>query len=239
MRLTFFMMALWLCSTAFAETANQSDTNTATVSPPSVIGQRYIRDYILVPVRSGQSEAYRILHRGVRSGSKVDLLQTNDETGYSQIRLKGGIVGWIQSQYLQSEPTADIRLEEANRMISRLSSVSGSTGEKLLELENENQSLKQTLEQTQTTLDSTQKELAHIQSLSANAIALDEENQRLLKESEGIKNQRDTLKADNARLSESLQRSDFMNGAIAVILGIIATLVIQYFYRSRKRTDWA
>lgn len=232
------MIVLWLCSSAFAETTNNTDT-TATANPPSVIGQRYIRDYILVPVRSGQSEAYRILHRGVRSGTKVDLLAVNDESGYSQVRLRSGIVGWMQSQYLQAEPTAEVRLAEANRTISRLSSVSGSAGEKLLELENENQTLKNELTQTTTTLENTQKELEHILSLSSNAIALDEENQLLLKENENIKNQRDTLQADNLRLNEALQRNDFMNGAIAVILGIIATLLIQYFYRSRKRTDWA
>lgn len=237
MRFSILMIALWLCSTVFAETTN--DTPTVKTSAPSVIGQRYVRDYILVPVRSGQSEAHRILHRGIRSGTKVDLLETNNETGYSQIRLSGGIVGWIQNQYLQEEPTAEVRLQEANRKISRLSSVSGSTGEKLLELENENQSLKKDLEQTRIALENTQKELEHIQSISANAIAMSEENQLLLKESENIKNQRDTLKADNHRLSESLKRSDFMNGVIAVILGIIATLVIQYFYRSRKRTEWA
>lgn len=229
------MIALLLCPFVIAEEAAPETTAT----PPAVIGQRYVRDYILVPVRSGQSEAYRILHRGIRSGTRVDLLETNEDSGYSRIRLSNGIDGWIGTQYLQEEPTADVRLQEAQRTIQRLSSASGSTGAKLLELENENQALKQELQQTQNMLTQTRQELEHLQSISSNAVALDEDNKRLLKENEAMKNRRDTLKAENDRLEDALQRDEFFNGALAVILGIIATLAIQYFQRSRRRTEWA
>lgn len=226
--LALIVACVLLSPVSFAETTDS----------PS-IGTRYIRDYVMVPVRSGQSEAHRIVHRGIRSGTRIELLETNAESGYSRIRLNGGIEGWVGSQYLQEEPTAELRLQEANRTISRLTSSTGSVGAKLLETENENNSLKKELSETQKALSQTRNELEQLQAISANAVAMNDENKRLLKENETLKNRHDTLKADNHRLEEALQHDEFMNGAIAVLLGIIATLVIQYFQRTRKRTEWA
>ncbi len=106
-------------------------------------------------------------------------------------------------------------------------------------MEKEHATVKQQRDELAANLDETSKELARIQTLSSNAISLDEENKRLLKELEQAKNQLDTLKADNVRLNDTIKRNEFMNGAFAVLLGIIATLVIQYFQRTRRRSDWA
>lgn len=232
MKRFFLILLLFCCS-------NISLAEQTTSEPAKVIGQRYIRDYLTVPVRSGQSSAYRIVHRGVRSGTKVSLLETNSESGYSLIRLADNIEGWIESQYLQEKPTAELLLEEANRTIARLSQSSGNIGAQLIALEKEHATVKQQRDELAANLDETSKELARIQTLSSNAISLDEENKRLLKELEQAKNQLDTLKADNVRLNDTIKRNEFMNGAFAVLLGIIATLVIQYFQRTRRRSDWA
>ena len=46
-------------------------------------------------------------------------------------------------------------------------------------------------------------------------------------------------KAENNRLSEQLKSDEFIYGAYAILLGIIATLIIQYFARSRRRSsEW-
>lgn len=203
--------------------------------------QRYVRDYVSVPVRTGQSNAYRIVHQGIKSGTRVTVLEDNAETNYSRIRLSNGIEGWIESQYLQKQKTAAMRLQEAEATIKRLSESEGSVGAQLLALEKEHKALTEELAQSQTQLDETRTELERIESISGNAINLDSENKKLLKELENLKHQRDTLSADNNRLNDELKRNEFINGAIAVLFGIIATLIIQYLYstRSRKRSEWA
>lgn len=234
------ILALLGAQPLHAETADDTaDAGQATTSQRNVIGQRYIRDYIYVPLRSGQSEAHRIVHRGIRSGTMVSLLEQNDESGYSLVRLGNGLEGWMGSQYLQQEPTAEKRLEEAQHTISRLSSTAGSAGEQLLALESQNRELDQSLRQLQSAHDKLQQDFDHLNAISGNAQTLHDDNNRLMKENEAMKSRQDTLQVENARLTHELKRNDFLDGAIAVILGIIATLVIQYFYRSRKRTDWA
>ncbi|MEX1236901.1 MAG: hypothetical protein WD994_01390, partial [Pseudomonadales bacterium] len=37
----------------------------------------YIRDTLYVPLRGGQSSEYRILHRGVKSGTPLELIEEN------------------------------------------------------------------------------------------------------------------------------------------------------------------
>lgn len=203
--------------------------------------QRYVRDFVSVPVRTGQSNAYRIVHQGITSGMRVTVLEDNPETHYSRIRLSNGIEGWIETQYLQKQATAAIRLKEAETTISRLSDAEGSVGAQLIKLEKEHNALTSEHKQAQAELHKANEELENIRTISSNAINLDRDYKELLKELENLKHQRDTLTADNNRLNDDLRRNEFINGAIAVLLGIIATLIIQYFYstRSRKRSDWA
>lgn len=203
--------------------------------------QRYVRDMVSVPVRTGQSNAYRIVHQGIQSGTVVTVLEDNPESNYSRIRLANGIEGWVETQYLQKQATAAIRLKQAEATIARLSDAEGSVGKQLLDLEKVHEETTAELADTQAKLEETASELSRIQSISSNAINLDRDNKQLLQELEALKHQRDTLNADNIRLNDELKRSEFINGAIAVILGIIATLVVQYFQstRTRRRSDWA
>ena len=60
----------------------------------------YVRDVIYVPLREGQSSEDRVLHNGLRSGTRLERLTKNTETGNSLVRTKNGMEGWIPNQYL-------------------------------------------------------------------------------------------------------------------------------------------
>lgn len=74
--------------------------------------------------------------------------------------------------------------------------------------------------------------------MSANQIRLDQENKTLLQDNESLRNEVDTLKAENNSLGTKLLSNDIMFGAFAVFLGLVATLGIQHLTRSRKRSEW-
>ena len=80
----------------------------------------YIRDIIYVPLRGGQSNEYRILHQGIRSGTVLERLEENDETGFSRVITPDGLEGWIQSQYLVTEPIARDRLANLQSQLETL-----------------------------------------------------------------------------------------------------------------------
>ena len=53
----------------------------------------YIRDTLYVPLSGGQTQEHRILHRGLKSGLKLERLETNDETDYSRVPTVAGLEG--------------------------------------------------------------------------------------------------------------------------------------------------
>jgi SH3 domain protein len=68
--------------------------------------QRYIEDTALVPLRSEAAAGSSPVHKGLPSGSAVTLIQGDTGTGWSQVRTREGVDGWIQTRYLKREPGA-------------------------------------------------------------------------------------------------------------------------------------
>ena len=77
---------------------------------------QYISDMVLVPVRSGAGANYRIVNRGLPSGTALLVFDQSEDGEWAEIETRGGTRGWIPTQYLQKDPPAgllinDLRLE--------------------------------------------------------------------------------------------------------------------------------
>ena len=114
-RLGFFIIASSIALAGHAEESlapavpdNVIPANTGTAS----LGKRYIKDYILVPLRSGDTPGHRIVHKGIKSGNAVSLLKSNEASQYSLVKTAEGIEGWIPSHYLMEEMPSSIRLQQ-------------------------------------------------------------------------------------------------------------------------------
>ena len=232
-KLSILFVLLCLSSVSIAQ---EESTITEALTP---LGERYVRDYLFVPLRSGATSGHRVVHKGLKSGTLVTLLKVDETANYSLVRTSKGTEGWIPSQYLIEEPTAEIKLKQAQTTISQLTSEAGPISERLINQEKTNQQLDKQVKTLERQNNQLQKELERIKNLSKNAVQLDEQNNSLRKELESVKNKRDTLSAENQRLEDNLKHEGFFNGVFAVILGILATLAIQYLNQSRKRSEWA
>ena len=62
--------------------------------------QVYVRDTLYVQLRGGQSSEHRILHQGIRSGTVLERLEVNEDTGFSRVRTAGGLEGWFKANIL-------------------------------------------------------------------------------------------------------------------------------------------
>ncbi|NRB42737.1 MAG: TIGR04211 family SH3 domain-containing protein [Pseudomonadales bacterium] len=205
---------------------------------PTIGNIHFIRDVIKVPVRSGASNQHRIVHRGLKSGATITLLAIDKEAGFAKIKTQKGLEGWIPSQYVIAEPTSAIKLAKAYKTIAKLKQKAGPMGEQLLLAQKENQKLSNDLTQLNSQKDQLSKEYQRLKDVSANAVALDIENKRLLNSNEGFKNKHDTLAAENQRLQTQLRNDGFINGALVLFAGMILTLFVQYFKQTRKRSEW-
>jgi len=213
---------------------------TGLLGTPSSYAEKtlYIRDTLYVPLRSGQSTQYRIVHKGLPSGTAVIELENNEETGYSLVRTPKGTEGWVQSQYLMDRPSAKNALAQAKVDVQKLTEKNKQLNEQLNALNQKDRSATKNISDLSKNNESLTNELAQIKKISANAITLNSDNSRLLEENQGLKNQVDILTADNQRLNDDKASEEFINGAFAVLIGVMITLAVPRLW-PQKRTDWA
>ncbi|MGF1725210.1 TIGR04211 family SH3 domain-containing protein [Photobacterium nomapromontoriensis] len=75
----------------------------AVVTLPAQAEQsRYISDDLFTYMHKGPSNQFRIIG-SVNAGSKVALLTTNKDTGFSQVRDSRGRVGWVNSDFISKQ----------------------------------------------------------------------------------------------------------------------------------------
>jgi SH3 domain protein len=192
---------------------------------------------VLVPVRSGAGANYRIVNRGLPSGTALLVFSQSDDGEWAEIETRGGTRGWIPTQYLQKDPPAgllinDLRLEleqvrgERDRVVSQLNQSSTEATE-----------ADETIIELQSTLDSTQAELTEVKRVSAAALDLDLLNQQLVAELESERSDADLLRLENVRLRERIANNQILDGALAVLLGVILAIVAPRLWPKKKRQD--
>lgn len=184
---------------------------------------RFISEKQHVPLRSGQGEQYRIVHRGLASGLRLEVDEVDEETGYSHVTTPNGTQGWIRSQYLVSEEPARLllaRSRQRNQALQAEQSGLQATNEQLLA--------------SQAQFEKTTTELVELKRISGNALALDTNNRRLIQELEVLKTRIEVLEGDNLRMAESNESEAFYNGVLAVLLGVIITLLIPRLWPKRR-----
>ncbi len=210
----------------FASTAASADTV-------------YIRDVIYVPLRGGQSNEHRILHQGIRSGTSLERLEVNEETGFSRVRMSSGLEGWIQSQYLVTEPIARDRLEEIRERLQALET----------EYQTATSLLEAGAEATQTNLDQIESlqqekaalnnELRRITELAADVINIEARNTQLEQELRDLNQQIDDLTIVNADLRAEANQTWYMIGAATILAGMILGLWVGRAMFGRRDSGWS
>jgi SH3 domain protein len=203
----------------------------------SMAETRYISDTIHVPLHVGDGPEYRINHRGLPSGEKLDLISSNEDSGYSKVRTSKGAEGWLPSHYLQSSPAARSQLEVANKKIGELTAANKDLREQLQSTIQNSQESNSVVEELRLENTSFADELENIKRISASSIKLDDDNRRLLESNQMLSNEVDVLKTDNARLRGNKDNEFFLNGAFAVLIGVMLTLIAPRLM-PKRRSDW-
>ncbi len=168
----------------------------------------YVSDQLRIALRSGQSDQQPII-RMLPSGTELEVLATDPGSGYSRVRTKDNVEGWVYTAHLMDDPAARDRAETAEKRVA--------------ELEAENQRIR-VERQTQT-------------QLIENAEALDNENKTLKSRVFALESDLEDLHHQNAALHDSTRRQWFLVGAGVLLVGVLLGLVIPRI-RWRKKSSW-
>jgi len=198
---------------------------------------QYISDTILVPVREGAGPDEIIINRGLPSGTLVLVFQQSEDGEWTEIETRAGTRGWIRSKYLQIDPPAallmtDIQVElaqvqaERDRLLNQLNARSSEADE-----------ADGTISELNAVIESTRAELTEIKRVSSATIELDLMNQQLVAELESERSESDLLRLENVRLRERIANNQILDGALAVLLGVLLALIAPRLWPSKKRSD--
>lgn len=201
---------------------------------------RYISDRQYVPLRGGAGNEFPIVQRGLPSGTRLTVSRQSDDNKWMEVTTEGGESGWIATQYVMSEEPARDRLTELLEKANQAGGLTAAVQQELEALKAERDELLGQVAESGLQLDTLGEELTQLKQVSGNALQLDEDNRRLVLDAEQLRSKLDMLEAENQRLRDKVDNEDFLNGALAVLLGVIITLVVPRLWPKRRRSSsWA
>jgi SH3 domain protein len=201
---------------------------------------RYVSDKQYIPLRSGAGSDYRIVHRGIPSGTRLTVKQSSSDGVWAEITTDGGTNGWIRSQYLMEQLPAQNKVDAAESKAKELTSKSAQLSQQLQALREKNSTLTSQLNETGSELGQVSDQFTQLKQISGKAVQLDADNRQMVEVSETLRSEVEMLEAENQRLQNKLNSEAFMNGALAVMLGVIITLVVPRLWpKKRRNSSWA
>ena len=199
---------------------------------------RYIRDILYVAIRESQDNGSEIVRAGLTSGTPLKLLEETSDGVYSRVATADGEQGWIQTQYLSEEPAAKDLLDQARARAAAMEKERNELAASYSELETRFAETSNKLDQLSQHNKQQMTELERVKSLSGNAVQLDREYKQLLSEKQALENRMLAITTENSQLKSRMENNDFLNGALAVFLGVIITLVVPRLWPSRRKSEW-
>ena len=211
----------------------------AAVATPMAYGQdtRYVSDRVLVPVRSGAGSDFRIVNSGLPSGTALMVFGESEDGKWAEIETRAGTRGWMPSQFLQAEPPASLLMNELKLEVEQLRSERDRVVSQLNQRSSAADEADDTILTLRSELEATTNELTEVKRVSAAALDLDALNQQLVAEVESERSDADLLRLENVRLRERIANNQILDGALAVLLGVILAVLTPRLWPSKKRQD--
>jgi SH3 domain protein len=193
---------------------------------------QYIVDQLTVPLRRGPSNAHKIIHAGLPSGTALEIVGS----GFTQVRTSNGTDGWVPTQYLTPEPAARDRVVQLNKRIEALTAELTALRQGVKAEQSARSSVEGTASDLGKQVKQLQTELADIKRVSANSVAMYEENKALKIQNEQLQ----LTVSDQAGQIKSLKSSEvqmwLLIGGGLVLLGLIFGVVIKS--RPKSKGGW-
>lgn len=211
---------------------------TANLSPLLAQDLGYIDDVLYVPVRSGDGNQYRIVHKGLKSGTELKILEINSDNTWTRILTSSNIEGWIPNQFISKTKTANLLVESLKAQTKSAKERAKSLEEKYTQTNAQLKRLENIQKQGSDENNNLTLELQKIKSISSSAIEMDRNYQTLLEQHELLKTKYDSLFAENENLKADQRLSFFLYGAGLIVLGMFLMLILPHLKPRQSFSEW-
>ena len=197
---------------------------------------RYVSDEFFVPLRETPCPRCKIVHWGIKSGVRVDLLDLRD--GWGLVSTAKGYKGWMEEQFISESPSGRQQLVGSEAKLD----VSRARVKQLEETIQKFQSDLEILQQANEQLDVDNKRLARgfseMEGISADPAALNQQNQTLVKQNHLLQSDNDVLKAEVEILENDRSNQFFLYGALTVFLAALLVAFIPKLRGKKRLSEW-
>ena len=197
----------------------------------------WVSDEFEVTLRTGPSTSNAI-ELMVSSGTGLEVLEEDPESGYTRVRTGGGTEGWVLTRYLMDEPSAREQLDTLTRQLTSAAEEGASMGSQLNAIRGEYESANRTIEQLEQNNERLQSQLDDVTQKAANTLAIDQQNQDLQQKLTDAEIQVNVLEQEKDRLLRQSNRNWFITGALVLIGGVLLGLILPRMkFQKRSRYD--
>jgi SH3 domain protein len=198
---------------------------------------RWITDQFEVTLRTGKSTQQSII-RMLSSGTRVELLELDADSGYARVRTRGGAEGWVLSRYLLSQPPALVAMPEVQRRFEQSESRRRDLEQANSDLMKRGAELEQRIAELERAGGGLQNELDKIREMSANVIQVDEQNRELSQRLAETEQLLQEMRTENERLGSRASREWFIVGAAVLAIGMALGLILPRI-RWKRKSSWS
>lgn len=197
----------------------------------------WVSDQFEVMLRSGPSTSNAI-ERMLTSGTALEVIERDDDAGYSRVRTAAGTEGWVLTRYLMSEASAREQLETLTRRLTSANSEGSSLTSQLDAVKGEYDSASRQITALERDKGQLEQELAEIKRTAANVLSINDQNKGLREQLANAEIQAATLEQQNRELRGQTTRYWFMTGALVLVVGMVLGIWLPRIrWQRRSRYD--
>jgi SH3 domain protein len=197
----------------------------------------WVTDQFEITLRSGPSTSNAI-QLMVGSGTRLEVLERDADSGYTRVRTQGGTEGWVLTRYLMNEASAREQLQTLTSQLTNANSRGSSLDTQLSAIRSEYDAANRKIQALERDKAALETELAEIRSTAANVLSINEQNKSLRDELAAAQIRAETLEQENRSLASQTKRYWFMAGALVLLVGIILGIWLPRIrWQRRSRYD--
>lgn len=204
---------------------------------PLAAQQMWVSDQFEVMLRSGPSTSNAI-ERMLPSGTPLEVVERDDETGYSRVRTTAGTEGWVLTRYLMDEPSAREQLATLTGRLSSAAAQGSSLSSQLDAVSGEYDAAKRTIAALENDKRRLEEELAEVRRTAADVLSINDQNKELRDQLANAEILAATLEQQNRELTSQTTRYWFMTGALVLFVGMLLGIWLPRIrWQRRSRYD--
>ena len=197
---------------------------------------RFVSDEFYVPLRRTPCPDCTIVHRGLKSGTEIKLLITENNWGF--VKIANGQVGWMEKQFIVESPSSKNQLEVSLEALKESEDRVRVLTEKTSELEENIINIKNKLLNNSLSENVSSNEAMNLLDISSESVALLSQNKELIQQNQELRNENDILKVELDVQKNDNRYKSFLFGGISVFLGALLSVLIPKLKVRKRLSEW-